>query len=130
MKTVLGLSVTAAGVGWVLVEGTTPVDDDKFVVRDLDDLVSRCLAAVRGAQRDELRERFQALHEERYGHRDPDGDVELVTVRVTGRLPAPPVDFGAQAGEARLTAVLQSAGFTSVRRAAETPFNLVLEARA
>jgi N-methylhydantoinase A len=54
---------------------------------------------VRGAQRDELRERFEALHEERYGHRDPDGDVELVTVRVTGRLPAPPVDFGAPAGE-------------------------------
>jgi N-methylhydantoinase A len=54
---------------------------------------------VRGAQRDELGERFEALHEERYGHRDPDGDVELVTVRVTGRLPAPPVDFGAPAGE-------------------------------
>jgi N-methylhydantoinase A len=54
---------------------------------------------VRGAQRDELRERFEALHEERYGHRDPDGDVELVTVRVTGRLPAPAVDFGAPAGE-------------------------------
>jgi N-methylhydantoinase A/oxoprolinase/acetone carboxylase beta subunit len=54
---------------------------------------------VRGAQRDELRERFEALHEERYGHRDPDGEVELVTVRVTGRLPAPAVDFGAPAGE-------------------------------
>jgi N-methylhydantoinase A len=54
---------------------------------------------VRGAARDELRERFEALHEERYGHRDPDGEVELVTVRVTGRLPAPPVDFGAPAGE-------------------------------
>jgi N-methylhydantoinase A len=54
---------------------------------------------VRGAQRDELRERFEALHEERYGHRDPDGDVELVTVRVTGRLPAQSVDFGAPAGE-------------------------------
>jgi N-methylhydantoinase A len=54
---------------------------------------------VRGAARDELRERFEALHEERYGHRDPDGDVELVTVRVTGRLPAPAVDFGAPAGE-------------------------------
>jgi hypothetical protein len=38
--------------------------------------------------------------------------------------------LGAQAGEARLKAVLESAGFTSVRRAAETPFNLVLEARA
>jgi hypothetical protein len=37
--------------------------------------------------------------------------------------------LGAQAGEARLTGVLESAGFTSVRRAAETPFNLVLEAR-
>jgi N-methylhydantoinase A/oxoprolinase/acetone carboxylase beta subunit len=54
---------------------------------------------VRGAEREELRERFEALHEERYGHRDPDGDVELVTVRVTGRLPAAPVDFGAPAGE-------------------------------
>ena len=53
---------------------------------------------VRGAQRDELRERFEALHEERYGHRDPDGEVELVTVRVTGRLPAPAVDFGGSAG--------------------------------
>src|SRR5215210_2311249 len=38
--------------------------------------------------------------------------------------------LGAQAGEARLRAVLESAGFTSVRVAAETPFNLVLEARA
>jgi N-methylhydantoinase A/oxoprolinase/acetone carboxylase beta subunit len=54
---------------------------------------------VRGAARDELRERFEALHEERYGHRDPDGEVELVTIRVTGRLPAAPVDFGAPAGE-------------------------------
>jgi len=55
---------------------------------------------VRGAQRHELRERFEALHEERYGHRDSDGEVELVTVRVTGRLAAPAVDFGAPAGEA------------------------------
>jgi N-methylhydantoinase A/oxoprolinase/acetone carboxylase beta subunit len=54
---------------------------------------------VRGARRDELRERFEALHEERYGHRDADGEVELVTVRVTGRLPAARVDFGAPAGE-------------------------------
>src|SRR6185369_14765938 len=38
--------------------------------------------------------------------------------------------LGAQAGEARLRSVLESAGFTSVRRAAETPFNLVLEAKA
>jgi 2-polyprenyl-3-methyl-5-hydroxy-6-metoxy-1,4-benzoquinol methylase len=37
--------------------------------------------------------------------------------------------LGAQAGEARLRSVLESAGFTRIRRAAETPFNLVLEAR-
>ena len=37
--------------------------------------------------------------------------------------------LGAQAGEAQLAAVLKRAGFSSVRRAAETPFNLVIEAR-
>ncbi len=37
--------------------------------------------------------------------------------------------LGAQAGEARLREVLSAGGFTHVRRAAETPFNLVLEAR-
>jgi hypothetical protein len=38
--------------------------------------------------------------------------------------------LGAQAGEARLRAVLTEAGFGHVRRAAETPFNMVLEVRA
>ncbi len=37
--------------------------------------------------------------------------------------------LGAQAGEARLTEVLNQGGFSHVRRAAETPFNLVLEVR-
>jgi 2-polyprenyl-3-methyl-5-hydroxy-6-metoxy-1,4-benzoquinol methylase len=37
--------------------------------------------------------------------------------------------LGAQAGEGRLASVLHSAGFKRVRRAAETPFNLVIEAR-
>jgi SAM-dependent methyltransferase len=37
--------------------------------------------------------------------------------------------LGPQAGEERLTAVLAGAGFGRVRRAAETPFNLILEAR-
>jgi SAM-dependent methyltransferase len=37
--------------------------------------------------------------------------------------------LGAQAGEAQLRAVAEEAGFTRVRRAAETPFNLVLEIR-
>lgn len=37
--------------------------------------------------------------------------------------------LGSQAGEARLTQVLREAGFDRVRRAAENPFNMVLEAR-
>ena len=37
--------------------------------------------------------------------------------------------LGAQAGEGRLAKIMKSAGFTQVRRAAETPFNIILEAR-
>ena len=37
--------------------------------------------------------------------------------------------LGAQAGEGRLGAILGEAGFTRVRRAAQSAFNLVLEAR-
>src|SRR5258705_49771 len=37
--------------------------------------------------------------------------------------------LGAQAGPKRLTEVLNQGGFSHVRRAAETPFNLVLEVR-
>ncbi|PZS27139.1 MAG: SAM-dependent methyltransferase [Pseudonocardiales bacterium] len=37
--------------------------------------------------------------------------------------------LGAQAGERELAAVLHEAGFTHVRRATETPFNIILEAR-
>jgi len=37
--------------------------------------------------------------------------------------------LGAQAGEARIRDVVEAGGFTRFRRAAETPFNLVFEAR-
>jgi hypothetical protein len=37
--------------------------------------------------------------------------------------------LGAQAGEVRLRAILTEAGFKKIRRAAETPFNLILEAK-
>ncbi len=38
--------------------------------------------------------------------------------------------LGAQAGESRIRDVVEAGGFTRFRRAAETPFNLVFEARA
>ncbi len=37
--------------------------------------------------------------------------------------------LGAQAGQERLTEVIKEGGFADVRRATETPFNLILEAR-
>ena len=37
--------------------------------------------------------------------------------------------LGAQAGEARIREVVEAGGFTRFRRVAETPFNLVFEAR-
>src|SRR5215213_431190 len=43
-----------------------------------------------------LRERFEAAHKERYGYRDPEQEVELVTVRVSATTPAPlPPEAGA-----------------------------------
>jgi N-methylhydantoinase A len=43
----------------------------------------------------ELREAFHAAHEEAYGFRDPEGEVELVTLRATATTPGPDVDAAA-----------------------------------
>jgi N-methylhydantoinase A len=48
--------------------------------------------AVR-AEIEGLREAFEAAHEERYGYRDADGEVELVTVRVTAASGGAEVEF-------------------------------------
>ena len=52
--------------------------------------------------------------------------VVCVPASLDGNGPA----LGAQAGEARIKEILGSAGFTKFRRAAQTPFNLVFEARS
>ena len=46
----------------------------------------------------ELAERFAALHEERYGHRDPEGEVVLVDVRLALVVPGPEATPRAAAG--------------------------------
>ena len=48
----------------------------------------------------ELAERFAALHEERYGHRDREGEVVLVDVRLALTLPGPDATPRAAAGTA------------------------------
>jgi N-methylhydantoinase A len=50
----------------------------------------------------DLAERFAAAHEERYGYRDPDGEVELVDIRVAMVVPGPrPQPAAAEQGDVR-----------------------------
>ncbi|TML04349.1 MAG: hydantoinase/oxoprolinase family protein [Actinobacteria bacterium] len=51
---------------------------------------------------DELRAAFADLHEERYGYRDDDSGIELVTLRVTGVDPGPRVELRADHAELSL----------------------------
>jgi N-methylhydantoinase A/oxoprolinase/acetone carboxylase beta subunit len=57
------------------------------------------LAVAADADAAALRRAFAAAHEERYGYVDPEGEVELVTLRVSCALPGPRVDWSAQPGE-------------------------------
>jgi len=53
------------------------------------------------ADPDDLTEAFAAAHEQAYGFRDPDGEVELVTLRVTTTQPGPDIDADAAGAAAR-----------------------------
>ncbi|WP_205697536.1 hydantoinase/oxoprolinase family protein [Conexibacter sp. SYSU D00693] len=53
------------------------------------------LAVRCGPDAAEVREAFAAEHEARYGYRDDDGEVEVVTVRVRAALPGPEVGWDA-----------------------------------
>jgi N-methylhydantoinase A len=48
---------------------------------------------------EELREQFEAQHEERYGYRDPEQPLELVTLRVSATVPGAQVELTAADGE-------------------------------
>jgi N-methylhydantoinase A len=50
---------------------------------------------------DALREAFAAAHERAYGYRDDDGEVELVTLRVTATEPGPEIDAAAAGAAGR-----------------------------
>jgi N-methylhydantoinase A len=54
---------------------------------------------------DRLRAAFEELHEERYGYRDADTPVEVVTIRATARVPGPQLDLaaGSPAGDVQRT---------------------------
>ncbi len=48
-----------------------------------------------------LREAFAAAHEQAYGYRDPEGEIELVTLRVTMTAPGPYIDAAAAGASGR-----------------------------
>jgi N-methylhydantoinase A len=48
-----------------------------------------------GATVTTVRSAFEALHDERYGYRDTEAAIEVVTIRVTARLPGPAIDLAA-----------------------------------
>jgi N-methylhydantoinase A len=49
----------------------------------------------------DLRDAFAAAHEQAYGYRDPEGEVELVTLRVTATEPGPEIDPAAAGAAGR-----------------------------
>jgi N-methylhydantoinase A len=60
------------------------------------------VAAGVEATPEELREAFEAQHDERYGYRDPEQPLELVTVRVTATRPGADVELAAAGPEGEL----------------------------
>jgi N-methylhydantoinase A len=60
----------------------------------------------------EVRAAFEALHDERYGYRDADTPVEVVTIRATARLPGAELDLaaGSAAGAERSRRTVVFAG--------------------
>jgi N-methylhydantoinase A len=47
---------------------------------------------------EQVRRAFEDLHDERYGYRDPDTPIEVVTIRATARIAGPELDLAAGAG--------------------------------
>jgi N-methylhydantoinase A len=86
----------------------------------------------------DLRERFERAHQERYGHRDPEGEVVLVDIRLAMVAPGPELRPSAQAdgeleqttrkvlfdGEWVETAVLRGKAATGTRASGPVVFEL------
>jgi len=94
----------AAEIGELAGTARAGLEDRDAPVRVVADLRYRgqafelAVATDEAPEPDALRAAFAAAHEEAYGYRDPDGEVELVTLRVTAVLPGPELAADAGAG--------------------------------
>ncbi len=70
---------------------------------------------------DELEEAFHRAHEEAYGFRDPEAEVELVTLRATATEPGPRIDPRARTGTAERSRRETVYGDTEVIRGEPAP---------
>jgi N-methylhydantoinase A len=69
------------------------------------------IAADLAPELDQLRTRFEAEHEDRYGYSDPDGELELVTIRVSATVPGAEVELqdAAEGGRPETTTTTREA---------------------
>jgi N-methylhydantoinase A len=74
------------------------------------------VAGARPGAPDALREAFAAAHEERYGYVDAEGEVELVTLRVTATAPGPEIELAPAPGGAAEPAGGRAAVFAGRER--------------
>ena len=97
-RTVLGRE---ANVDELAAEARGALADEDADIRVASDLRYRGQSFELTVSGDDLEAAFEAAHEERYGYREPDGEVELVTVRVSAYRPGPEVELtvDAQASE-------------------------------
>ena len=89
-RTVLGRE---APVDELAAEARAALGDERAGVRVARDLRYRGQSFELTVSGDDPAEAFEAAHEERYGYREPDGEVELVTVRVSAYRPGPDVEL-------------------------------------
>jgi N-methylhydantoinase A len=73
------------------------------------------------ADPEDLREAFEAAHEQAYGYRDGDAEVELVTVRVTAAEPGPEVSPDVESAGATRSRRDTAFGPTTVLRGEPAP---------
>ena len=124
----IGYEVYGGGEPTVLLMPTWSIVHSRVWKMQIPYLARHCRVVVfdgRGNGRSDRPDQPADYDESEYA----DDAVAVLDATNTARAVVVSFSLGAQAGEARIRDVVTSAGFTRFRRVAETPFNIVFEAR-